>query len=75
MPKCNEQQAIQLFDERLHAHIREQEPDLTISLGFVQTGPDEYLTADELIHLADQRMYQDKERLKGESDGVPVKAD
>ncbi|WP_010323129.1 GGDEF domain-containing protein [Marinobacterium stanieri] len=75
LPKCNEQQAIQLFDERLHAHIREQEPDLTISLGFVETGPDEYLTADELIHLADQRMYQDKERLKGESDGIPVQAD
>lgn len=66
LPKCNEQQAQQLFSQRLHEEIRASEPNLTVSIGFVQTGPDEYLTADELIHLADKRMYEDKERLKNE---------
>lgn len=64
LPKCNEQQAQQLYSERLHEEIRASEPNLTVSIGYVQTGPDEYLTAEELIRLADLRMYKDKDRLK-----------
>lgn len=36
-----------------------------LSIGFAQTGPDRYVSAAELIRMADEAMYAAKKRMKG----------
>lgn len=43
----------------LHAFVN-QYPDFSLSIGIAQTGPYQYLNEDELIALADKKMYRAK---------------
>jgi diguanylate cyclase (GGDEF)-like protein len=57
---CREQQAKDLFVERLIQRIKEKLNDVTISIGVAQTGPNEYVDATMLIRMADEKMYSAK---------------
>ena len=61
---ATEQQAECYYGPRLLEEIHKSEPGLRLSIGYVQTGPDKYLSHDELIAKADQRMYEVKRASK-----------
>ena len=46
--------------ERILQTFSRQFPDYSLSMGVAQTGPEIYLSVDELIALADKRMYKAK---------------
>lgn len=64
---CQENQARDLFITRLNQQIQEKLGNVSISIGAVQTGPDEYVDASTLIRLADERMYAAKQAHKNAS--------
>jgi diguanylate cyclase (GGDEF)-like protein len=54
---CTEKQAKESYGKRLIAQTHQKLAQLGLSIGYSETGPREYLSADELIHQADQNMY------------------
>lgn len=64
MANCQEDQAKDIFVERLIQRIKDELDDVTISIGVAQTGPNEYVDASALIRLADERMYIAKQAHK-----------
>lgn len=64
LPSCTEKQACEIYGQRLIKEIQKQEPDLTISVGFMQAGPYEYPSAEEVIRIADKNMYEEKNLFK-----------
>ncbi len=52
------------WEGRLLQLLQEQIAHLTVSIGFAQTGPDEYTSSDEIIRRADELMYRTKRRMK-----------
>lgn len=61
LPNCDQYCAESLYQHRLTEELKKNLPDLRISIGIVQTGPEMYLDADTLLDIADQRMYECKE--------------
>ena len=49
-----------MYCKRLLRTLEKEEPDLSLSIGVVQTGPEEYLIAHELVKSADDKMYEAK---------------
>lgn len=74
LPNCSKDQAEQIYVDRLQMHLRDSNPDLSLSIGVAQTGPDEYLDPFLLIKQADDLMYQDKRRKKMKVVGQSVKS-
>jgi diguanylate cyclase (GGDEF)-like protein len=66
-PNCREDQAKEIIGGRLIKKIKEKLDNVTISIGVAQTGPNEYVEASELIHMADEKMYTAKQVHKGVS--------
>ncbi len=64
LPDCQEEQARELYISRLNAEVKKHLDDVTLSVGIVQTGPNEYEETDSLIRQADERMYAAKKVLK-----------
>lgn len=64
MANCREDQAKDILVDRLIKRIKEKLHDVTISVGISQTGPDEYIDANALIRLSDERMYIAKHAYK-----------
>lgn len=64
LPGCTEQEAVENYFVRLKEEVNRENPNLDFSVGVVQTGPDDFLEAEPLIKMADQKMYQQKSRLK-----------
>lgn len=60
MANCTEAHAENIYGPRLFSEIHKYESDLTLSVGYAQTGPKNYLPQEELIRLADERMYAAK---------------
>ena len=58
---CRENQANDLFVNRLNQRIAETIGDVTLSIGVAQTGPNEYVDATTLIRMADEKMYAAKQ--------------
>lgn len=54
------EQAEAVFEPRMRQEIQKQDLTLTVSIGYAHTGPEEFLSPDELVHLADERMYAAK---------------
>jgi diguanylate cyclase (GGDEF)-like protein len=67
MPNCATQDAHQSWEKRLVEIMRQQENRPKLSIGYAQTGPDDYLSAEQLIHVADSEMYAIKKRTKQQS--------
>lgn len=64
LPNCDEKEAREIYVKRLRAELVKQMKDVSLSIGVVQTGPEEFEETEELIHLADQKMYADKKAYK-----------
>lgn len=64
LPNCREEQAQELYITRLNAEIKKNLADISLSVGIIQTGPNEYVEPDALIHEADKRMYTAKKASK-----------
>ncbi len=64
LTNCREEQASDVFIDRLIQQIKEKLKDVTISIGVAQTGPSEYVDASTLIRMADEKMYAAKQAHK-----------
>ena len=64
LPNCNEDQARDVYLQRLTNALKEQIDDVTLSIGMVQTGPMQFDEGHSLIRLADERMYAAKRAMK-----------
>lgn len=68
-PNCVHEQVRQTFGARLKEQPQLNLNNITMSVGYAQTGPHEYCSTDSLIHKADQNMYVVKTIFKS-SDSV-----
>jgi diguanylate cyclase (GGDEF)-like protein len=50
-----------VYAERLIADFADRQPGVTLSIGLVQTGPDDFVDVDQMIRLADENMYRAKQ--------------
>lgn len=68
MAMCTKEQAIDVYGKRLLKEINKQESGLSISIGYAQSGPDNYLSTEALIREADEKMYVNKRLTKSVSE-------
>lgn len=64
---CTESQARDIYARRISSELQKLEPELSLSIGFVQANPKEALSPEELIQQADQSMYTAKREAKFEA--------
>jgi diguanylate cyclase len=64
LPNCREEDAIEPYMNRLISELKKYLEDVTLSIGIVQAGPNEYGEPDALIHQADAKMYSAKKAFK-----------
>lgn len=64
LPNCNEEDAKEVYLKRLTHLLAEHLEDVTLSIGLVQTGPLQFDEGNNLIRLADERMYAEKKARK-----------
>jgi diguanylate cyclase (GGDEF)-like protein len=64
MPNCEIVNAKQSWEKRLVRKLYDQEKSLKLSIGYAQTGPDDYVSEAQLIHQADSEMYAIKKQMK-----------
>lgn len=57
---CNAGQAQAIFEPRLSQELRRHDATLTVSIGYASTGPEEFVTPEQLIRVADEKMYANK---------------
>jgi diguanylate cyclase len=53
-----------LWKERILQILQRHENSPALSIGFAQTGPDDYVSPEKLIRLADEEMYKMKKGMK-----------
>ncbi|MGR5209114.1 GGDEF domain-containing protein [Vibrio rotiferianus] len=63
-PNCTEEQARSICEHRLTSELRKKERNLTLSIGYAQTGTTDYLSPDALLQQADNNMYAVKHASK-----------
>jgi diguanylate cyclase (GGDEF)-like protein len=64
MPNCKKQEASEAWQRRLHEALA-QKPDYPqLSIGYAQTGPDNYISTEQLLLIADKEMYKAKNKMK-----------
>jgi diguanylate cyclase (GGDEF)-like protein len=61
LPNCDARQAEETFMARLTLEMEKALPDVRLSMGCAETGPDEFILPDVLLGEADQRMYRVKQ--------------
>lgn len=66
LPECDESQAMEVCLNRLRDELEKTEPGLRFSVGVAQAGPSLYPSPEELIDLADKKMYKMKQEQKAE---------
>ncbi len=69
LPGCD-QAAAQQFSRRMLERLTALLPDVQLSFGIAQAGPEQYPEAQTLIHNADQRMYSAKRDKNGAATGT-----
>lgn len=60
LANSTEEQAESAYCQRIRRLLAERLPEVSISMGTVQTGPDHFEDADALLKSADRRMYLNK---------------
>ena len=60
LANSTEEQAEAAYCQRIRRLLAERLPEVSISMGVVQTGPDHFEDADALLKSADRRMYLNK---------------
>ncbi|ASJ95111.1 GGDEF domain-containing protein [Shewanella marisflavi] len=71
LPNCNATDVQSEFIIRLEKKLKQELVPVTLSYGIVDTGPQHYMEASEIINLADSKMYQHKRNLKS----IPTSTD
>ena len=61
LPECSAHRAEDVC-KKLIKSFSEKYADVTLSIGIAETGPDEFIGNEELIKLADERMYRAKQK-------------
>ncbi len=64
LPNCTEEKAQERYVARLIKELAVAREPVSLSIGVLQTGPDQYLAPMALVHEADQRMYANKREQK-----------
>ncbi|MCG7904332.1 MAG: GGDEF domain-containing protein [Candidatus Thiodiazotropha weberae] len=64
MPNCIKQEASNAWEKRLSEALVQQPDNPKLSIGYAQTGPDDYMTTEQLLQLADEEMYRSKKLAK-----------
>lgn len=64
MPNCREEDAQDQWEARLLEIRDEMKSCPELSIGYAQTGPNEYISIDQLIQQADEHMYEVKKKMK-----------
>jgi diguanylate cyclase len=72
MTRCNVEQAYDVFSHRFNHELSLRSPKVSVSVGYAQTGPVEYISPKKLIQEADSNMYRQKQQKKGQRDAAPV---
>lgn len=72
LPGCNEEQAQEVYINRMKEEIGRHLPGLVISVGCVQTGPFQFQDAESLIQQADERMYSQKQTVRQRNALAPL---
>ena len=57
LPNCKEDQAAEIYINRLNEEIKQCLNNVSLSIGIIDTGPDKYGEPDYLIQQADEKMY------------------
>jgi diguanylate cyclase (GGDEF)-like protein len=70
LPNCLAEQADDIYINRLNFEIDQSLNDVTLSIGIIQTGPNEFDEPDELVRKADERMYAAKKKFKSDFGGL-----
>lgn len=60
LANSTEEQAEVAYCQRIRRLLAERLPEVSVSMGVVQTGPEHFEEADALLRSADRRMYQNK---------------
>lgn len=60
LANSTEEQALTSYCKRINSLLAERLPNVKISMGVVQTGPQHFDKAEELLKHADHRMYKEK---------------
>jgi diguanylate cyclase (GGDEF)-like protein len=63
MPNCRKGDAKEAWEQRVLALLSEQKDSPKISIGYAQTGPNDYDSPEQFIHDADKEMYAAKKRM------------
>ncbi|MGF1760099.1 GGDEF domain-containing protein [Photobacterium sagamiensis] len=61
---CTKDQAKSIYGRRITDKLHKNEKDLSLSIGYAQTGSNDYVSPDVLIQQADQSMYAAKRASK-----------
>jgi diguanylate cyclase (GGDEF)-like protein len=64
LPNCLEIHAQDIYITRLNTVIKQELEDVNLSVGIVQTGPNEFEEPNLLVNQADFRMYEAKKKFK-----------
>ncbi|MBV2091166.1 MAG: GGDEF domain-containing protein [Candidatus Thiodiazotropha sp. (ex Ctena orbiculata)] len=64
MPNCSSNEANEVWGKRLQETLLKQADSPKLSIGYAQTGPDDYMTTEQLIQYADEEMYRAKKKAK-----------
>jgi diguanylate cyclase (GGDEF)-like protein len=69
MPNCDAHNAREAWEKRVVQILNQDMNSPKLSIGYAQTGPDDYVSVQQLIHDADSEMYAVKKRMKEASKG------
>jgi diguanylate cyclase len=64
LPNCTEEHAKTIYSTRFAEELKQYPENVSVSIGIIQTGPESFLDADNLIQQADHRMYVEKTKMK-----------
>ncbi|OHX12207.1 diguanylate cyclase [Chromobacterium sphagni] len=68
LPNCSRRLAEENFVQRLRAELDISLPGVKLSVGCVETGPDDFVSPEALVGMADQHMYTVKQQHRLESE-------
>lgn len=64
LPNCREDKARELYIGRLNSEISQRVKNVSLSIGIVEADPNDFVESNELIRIADERMYLAKKANK-----------
>ncbi|WP_047248232.1 GGDEF domain-containing protein [Chromobacterium subtsugae] len=72
LPNCGRRHAENNFVQRLRAEMEIALSGVTVSMGCVETGPEDFASPEALVGMADQQMYAVKSRHREDGEDKPA---